>query len=65
MPRRAAWPIIPPYDDPRIVAGQGTVGLEIAEDLPDVAAVLVPVGGGGLASGVAAALTRARAGGPA
>jgi threonine dehydratase len=49
--------IIPPYDDPRIVAGQGTVGLEIAEDLPDAAAVLVPVGGGGLASGVAAAMT--------
>ncbi len=49
--------IIPPYDDPRIVAGQGTVGLEIASDLPDVAAVLVPVGGGGLASGVAAALS--------
>jgi threonine dehydratase len=49
--------IIPPYDHPAIVAGQGTVGLEIAEDLPDVAAVLMPVGGGGLASGVAAAIT--------
>ena len=48
--------IIPPYDDDRIIAGQGTVGLEIAEDLPDVAAVLVPVGGGGLASGVAVAV---------
>jgi threonine dehydratase len=48
--------IIPPYDDPRIVAGQGTVGLEIAEDMPDVAVVLVPIGGGGLASGVAAAI---------
>ena len=48
--------IIPPYDDRRIVAGQGTVGLEIAEDMPDVAAVLVPIGGGGLASGVAAAI---------
>ena len=48
--------IIPPYDDPRIVAGQGTAGLEIAEDMPDVAAVLVPIGGGGLASGVAAAI---------
>jgi threonine dehydratase len=48
--------IIPPYDDPRIVAGQGTVGLEIVEDLPDVAAVVVPIGGGGLASGVAAAV---------
>lgn len=49
--------IIPPYDDPRIVAGQGTAGMEIAEAMPDVAAVLVPIGGGGLASGVAAALT--------
>jgi threo-3-hydroxy-L-aspartate ammonia-lyase len=48
--------IIPPFDDDRIIAGQGTVGLEIAEDLPDVAAVLVPIGGGGLASGVAAAV---------
>jgi threo-3-hydroxy-L-aspartate ammonia-lyase len=48
--------IIPPYDDRRIVAGQGTVGLEIAEDMPDVAAVVVPIGGGGLASGVAAAI---------
>src|SRR3954469_13415140 len=43
--------IIPPYDDRSIVAGQGTVGLEIVEDLPDVAAVLVPIGGGGVASG--------------
>jgi threonine dehydratase len=48
--------IIPPYDDDRIIAGQGTVGLEIAEDLPDVAAVIVPIGGGGLASGVAVAI---------
>ena len=48
--------IIPPYDDDRIIAGQGTVGLEIAEDFPDVAAVLVPIGGGGLASGVCVAL---------
>ncbi len=48
--------IIPPFDDDRIIAGQGTVGLEIAEDLPDVALVLVPIGGGGLASGVAAAI---------
>jgi threonine dehydratase len=48
--------IIPPYDDDRIIAGQGTVGLEIAEDLPEVAAVLVPIGGGGLASGVCVAI---------
>ena len=48
--------IIPPFDDDRIIAGQGTVGLEIAEDLPDVGAVLVPIGGGGLASGIAVAI---------
>ncbi|MXV17186.1 threonine ammonia-lyase IlvA [Hufsiella ginkgonis] len=43
---------IPPFDDRRIVAGQGTVGMEIAEDLPGADLVIVPVGGGGLASGV-------------
>jgi threonine dehydratase len=48
--------IIPPYDHPDIIAGQGTVGLEIVEDLPEVEVVLVPVGGGGLASGVATAV---------
>ena len=47
--------IIPPYDDDRIIAGQGTCGLEIVEDMPNVAAILVPIGGGGLASGVAVA----------
>lgn len=47
---------VPPYDDDRIIAGQGTCGLEIAEDVADLALVLVPVGGGGLASGVAAAV---------
>lgn len=52
--------IIPPFDDDRIIAGQGTVGLEIAEDLPDVTCVLVPVGGGGLASGVALAIKALR-----
>jgi threonine dehydratase len=52
--------IVPPYDDPRIVAGQGTCGLEIAEDMPDLAAVLVPIGGGGLASGVASAIRALR-----
>jgi threonine dehydratase len=52
--------LIPPYDDDRIIAGQGTVGLEIAEDVPDLAAVLVPIGGGGLASGVAVAIRALR-----
>ncbi len=48
--------IIPPFNDEKIIAGQGTVGLEIVEDLPDVELVLVPVGGGGLVSGVATAV---------
>lgn len=52
--------IIPPFDDPRIIAGQGTVGLEIVDDWPEVDTVLVPIGGGGLASGVAAAVRRLR-----
>jgi threonine dehydratase len=47
--------IIPPFDDDRIIAGQGTIGLEIVEDLPSTALVVVPVGGGGLASGVSTA----------
>jgi threonine dehydratase len=49
-----------PYDDPEVIAGQATVGLEILEDLPDVDVVVVPVGGGGLISGVATALGRGR-----
>ena len=48
--------VIPPYDDDRIIAGQGTIGLELVQDLPDLAVVLVPIGGGGLASGIATAL---------
>ncbi len=47
---------IPPFDDRRVIAGQGTVGLEIAADCPQVGLVVVPVGGGGLISGVAAAI---------
>lgn len=45
-----------PFDDPDVIAGQGTVGLEILEQLPDVDAVMIPVGGGGLISGVAYAI---------
>jgi threonine dehydratase len=48
--------IVPPYNDEYIIAGQGTMGLEILEDMPDVETVLAPVGGGGLISGVAAAI---------
>jgi threonine dehydratase len=50
------YAIVPPYYDQKIIAGQGTVGLEILEDLPNVETVLVPVGGGGLISGVSAAI---------
>jgi threonine dehydratase len=48
--------IVPPYNDEQIIAGQGTIGLEILEDLPGVETVLAPVGGGGLISGVATAI---------
>jgi threonine dehydratase len=48
--------LVPPYDHPWIIAGQGTVGLEIAADFPEVEAVLVPVGGGGFSAGVASAI---------
>jgi threonine dehydratase len=53
---KRGFAIIPPFDDDRVIAGQGTIGLELVEDLPDLATVLVPIGGGGLASGVAAAV---------
>jgi threonine dehydratase len=52
--------VIPPFDHPWIIAGQGTAGLEIMEDMPDADVVLVPVGGGGLASGVATAVKALR-----
>ncbi|OLC11857.1 MAG: hypothetical protein AUH44_01275 [Chloroflexi bacterium 13_1_40CM_68_15] len=52
--------LVHPYADPLIVAGQGTIGLEIVEDLPDVELVIVAVGGGGLISGIALALRSAR-----
>ncbi|HEX8942361.1 MAG TPA: threonine/serine dehydratase [Gemmatimonadaceae bacterium] len=48
--------LVPPYDHPVIIAGQGTVGLEIAADMPEVDTVLVPVGGGGFSAGVASAI---------
>lgn len=54
--------MLPPFDHPDIIAGQGTLGLEIFEQLPDVDTVLVPVSGGGLISGMAAALKAKRAG---
>ncbi len=58
--REHGYVVIPPYDDEQIIAGQGTCGLEIIEQLPDVDLVLSPVSGGGLLSGVAAAVKRLR-----
>lgn len=52
--------LVPPFDHPDVIAGQGTIGLEIAEDLPDVDTVLVPVSGGGLISGIAVAVKSLR-----
>jgi threonine dehydratase len=48
--------LIPPFDDPDVIAGQGTVGLEICEDLPEANMVIVPIGGGGLISGISTAV---------
>jgi threonine dehydratase len=51
---------IPPYDDPEVMAGQGTIGIEILQDLPDPDYVIVPVGGGGLIGGIATAVKALR-----
>ena len=56
------YTFVHPFDDPLVIAGQGTIGLEILEDLPDVEAVVVPIGGGGLISGVAFAIKTLRPG---
>ncbi len=53
---RTGATVVPPYEDVAVIAGQGTVGLEICQQVPDVQTVLVPVGGGGLISGVAVAV---------
>ncbi len=58
--RKRRMTFVHPFDDPDVIAGQGTIGLEILEQLPDVDAVFVPVGGGGLISGVAYAIKHLR-----
>ncbi len=58
--RKHGYIVVPPYDDEKIIAGQATCGLEIVEQLPDVDLVLAPVSGGGLLSGVAAAIKQLR-----
>jgi threonine dehydratase len=57
---RTGGALVHPFDDLEVIAGQGTLGLELLDDVPDLARVLVPVGGGGLASGVGIALRRSR-----
>jgi threonine dehydratase len=54
--REENYTLIPPYDDPQVIAGQGTIGVEILEDIPEVDTVLVPIGGGALISGIALAI---------
>jgi threonine dehydratase len=58
--RESECALVHPFDDIDVIAGQGTLGLELLEEVPDLARVLVPVGGGGLAAGVGIALRRAR-----
>lgn len=58
--REGGLAFVHPFDDPDIVAGQGSMGLELLEDVPDLAKVIVPVGGGGLCSGIAIAIKAAR-----
>lgn len=60
--RETGATFVHPFDDPMTVAGQGTIGLEILEDLPDPEVILVPVGGGGLAAGIAVAVKGLRPG---
>jgi len=59
--QREGLAMVPPFDHPAIIAGQGTAGLELVEDCPEVRTVAVPVGGGGLAAGVATAVKALRA----
>lgn len=56
---RTGATFIPPFDHPDVIAGQGTLGLEILDQVPDVSTIVVPIGGGGLISGVASAIAQA------
>ena len=60
LQKEKGYTFIHPFDDPDVIAGQGTVGLELLDQLPDVDVVLVPVGGGGLVSGIAYAVKHLR-----
>ncbi len=60
LAEQLGYVFVPPYDDPAIMSGQGTIGLEILEEWPEVDTVLVPIGGGGLISGIATAIKETR-----
>ncbi|PSR20774.1 MAG: threonine ammonia-lyase [Sulfobacillus acidophilus] len=60
LARINGYVFIPPYDDPAIMSGQGTIGLEILDEWPDVDVVVAPIGGGGLISGIATAIKETR-----
>ena len=60
LQKECGYTFVHPFDDPKVIAGQGTIGLEILEQMPDVEAVVVPIGGGGLISGVAFAIKTLR-----
>ena len=60
LQKEYGYTFVHPFDDPKVIAGQGTIGLEILEQMPDVEAVIVPIGGGGLMSGVAYAIKTLR-----
>jgi threonine dehydratase len=62
LAREHGYVVVPPYNDEHIIAGQGTIGLEILEDLPEVETVIVPVGGGGMISGIATAIKLSKPG---
>ena len=56
LEKEKGYVFVHPYEDPGVIAGQGTIGLEILEDLPDLESIIIPIGGGGLMSGIATAI---------
>ncbi len=60
LARERGLELVPPFNDDRVIAGQGTIGLELLDQVPDLAAVLMPIGGGGLASGICVAIRALR-----
>jgi threonine dehydratase len=60
LEKKHGYTFVHPYEDPLVIAGQGTVGLEILEQVPDVDSIVIPIGGGGLISGIATAVKKAR-----